>query len=575
MKFTKVWLAVVVFCLIPTAFAQMSAEKIDTATVSKIKDEGMNRSQVMEILSYLTDVHGPRLTWSPEYKQAAVWANGKLREWGLQNIHNDNFAPVGKGWTLKEFSAQVVEPKTFPIIAYPRAWSPAFGSKKADVVYLDVKTVADFEKYKGKLRGKFILMNEPVEITAHFSPEGSRVEDSLLVKMANAGPPVGGGRGGARRFAQFMNIQDPDSLRMILRQFAPNMTPAQVERMVYQRLVEPKKLEFVQQEKALAALAGARGDGGTIFVQQATVPQPQSIPFNQRINAYDQKAPEIISQIAVAAEHYNRMIRMIEKGQKLKIEMNFEVEWTKADSGFNVIAEIPGTDLKDEVVMLGAHFDSWHGGTGATDNGTGSAVCLEAVRIIKTLGLRPRRTIRIGLWGGEEQGLIGSREYVAEVFGKLEGDQTAQMFGMAEPGTLKTTPAYDNFSVYFNNDNGTGKVRGVHMQGNEATRPIFRAWLNQYGDPTAQTLTLQNTGGTDHLAFDAIGLPGFQYIQDPIEYDTRTHHSTMDVWDRAQVEDLKQAASIMAVFVYNAAQRDDKFPRKPRPTTPQRAVGSN
>jgi len=255
--------------------------------------------------------------------------------------------------------------------------------------------------------------------------------------------------------------------------------------------------------------------------------------------------------------------------------MNFEVEWTKADSGFNIIAEIPGTDLKDEIVMIGAHFDSWHSGTGATDNGTGSSVCMEAVRILKTLGLQPRRTIRIGLWGGEEQGLIGSREYVSEVFGKSDADRTAQMMGMGGGGSVKTTPEYDKFSVYFNNDNGTGKVRGVYLQGNEAVRTIFRAWLSQFGDPTAQTLTLQNTGGTDHLSFDAIGLPGFQFIQDPIEYETRTHHSNMDVWDRAQVDDLKQAATIMATFAYNAATRDEKFPRKPQPAIPQRATGGN
>ncbi len=391
-----------------TAWSQMGQEKVDADAVRKIKDEAMNRSQVMEILSYLTDVHGPRLTWSPYYKQAAVWASGKLKEWGLENIHNDNWAPVGKGWTLKEFSAQVIEPKTFPIYAYPKAWSPGFGSKSGEVVYLDVKSVSDFDKYKGKLRGKFVLMSEPPDIRAHFQPEGSRLVDSVLVKMANAEPPAGG-RGGRRpQFPRF-TMQNVDSVVAFLKQFVPTADSAMAARLIYQQQVEPKKLEFVQQERAIAALSVGRGDGGTIFVAQASVPQPPGdVPFMQRINAYDATAPEIIPQIAVASEHYNRLVRMIQKGQKIKLDINLEVEWAKPDSGFNIIAEIPGTDLKDEIVMIGAHFDSWHGGTGATDNGTGSSVCMEAMRILKATGLQPRRTIRIGLWGGEEQGLFGS-----------------------------------------------------------------------------------------------------------------------------------------------------------------------
>jgi Zn-dependent M28 family amino/carboxypeptidase len=254
---------------------------------------------------------------------------------------------------------------------------------------------------------------------------------------------------------------------------------------------------------------------------------------------------------------------MIQKGQKLEMEMELEVEFTPVDSAFNIIGEIPGTDLKDEVVMIGGHFDSWHAGTGATDNGTGSAVCMEAMRILESLGLKPRRTIRIGLWAGEEEGLLGSRAYVTSHFGEREGG-AAGMFG-GPSGNVKTKPEYEKFSVYFNNDNGTGKVRGVYMQGNEAARPIFRAWLEPFARTGASTLSLSNTGGTDHLSFDGIGLPGFQFIQDPIEYETRTHHSNMDVYDRAQEEDLKQAAAIMASFAYNSASRDEKFPRKPMP----------
>jgi len=283
--------------------------------------------------------------------------------------------------------------------------------------------------------------------------------------------------------------------------------------------------------------------------------------FSNRINSYDADAPQFIPQVTVAAEQYNRMLRTIQKGIHVKLEMRLDVEFTKVDSSFNIIAEIPGTDLKDEIVMIGGHFDTWHAGTGATDNGSGVSVCMEAIRILKTLGLQPRRTIRIGLWGGEEEGLLGSRAYVKQHYAERQGDLNYMMGG--GNGSLTTKPEFEKFDVYFNNDNGGGKVRGVHMQGNEAVRSIFRSWLTVYGDPSAQTLTIANTGGTDHLSFDGVGLPGFQYIQDMIDYGIRTHHTNMDVVERIVEDDLKQAATIMAVFAYNAAMRDSMFPRKP------------
>jgi Zn-dependent M28 family amino/carboxypeptidase len=265
-----------------------------------------------------------------------------------------------------------------------------------------------------------------------------------------------------------------------------------------------------------------------------------------------------------AAEHYDRIIRMIRDGQTVRLEMEVNVATTKPDSGFNIIGEIPGTDLKDEVVMIGGHFDTWHSGTGATDNNTGTATCMEAVRILQKIaakdGLKPRRTIRIGLWGGEEQGLFGSREYVGQMYARREGGGLA--FGGGGGGEITKTPKYDELSVYFNHDNGSGRVRGVYLQGNEAARPIFRAWLSAFGDPTAQTITIQNTGGTDHQSFDGVGLPGFQFIQDPLEYDARTHHYNMDTFERIQEPDMKQAATIMAFFAYQAATREAKFPRK-------------
>lgn len=574
-------LAIVVTAVAP---AQM-IEKFDTAAVNKIKDEGMNRSQVMELLSWLTDVHGPRLTNSPEYTQAAEWAAAKLKEWGLQNVYFDKWGPFGRGWTLKRFSANLTAPRAFPIIAYPKAWTQGLkGTVSGEVVYLDAKNEEELQKYKGQLKGKFVLVSDPRQLQAHFTPEGIRLADSVLLRMANADMPAGG-----QRRLQFPNMaqvmalpaaQRDSALRVLVRQFMPEADEAVVRRIIQNFAgpqMGPRKLEFAQNEGAVAVLDIGRGDGGTIFVQSASVVYPPNTPPDQRVNVYNEKAPKSVPQVTVAAEHYNRMVRMIQRGQKLKMEMQLEVEFTKPDSGFNIIAEIPGTDLKDEIVMIGAHFDSWHSGTGATDNATGTAVCMEAVRILQKLGLKPRRTIRIGLWGGEEQGLLGSRAYVAKTFAEVEGDGQAPRGG--GPGgrqgsELKTKPAYEKFSVYFNNDNGTGKVRGVYMQGNEAARPIFRAWLAPFVSMDAATLTLNNTSGTDHLSFDAVGLPGFQFIQDPVEYDTRTHHSNMDVWDRVQENDVKQASVIMAAFAYNAAMRDGKFPRKPAQERP-RPAGSN
>ncbi len=523
------------------AFSQSAVPTVDTTAVSAIKDEAMSHSQVMEILSYLTDVYGPRLTWSPEYKEAAQWASSKLKEWGLQNVHYESWAPLGKGWTLKKFSAQVIAPRAFPLIAYPKAWSPSIkGTVRGEVVHFNAGLESELEKFKGKLKNAIVLLDQSRPLRAHFQADANRMPDSALVKLANADISKG----------QMM----PDSSMI---QYDVNMLKWNA-----------KKVAFCQKEGAAVLVSNADGDDGTVFTQEAAsgyVPQGLGDLFSPTTSAYGEKAPPVVPQISVAAENYNRIMRMIAKGQHVQVEINLEAAITKPDSAFNIIAEIPGTDLKDEIVMIGGHFDSWHAGTGATDNGTGSSVCLEAVRILQKLGLKPRRTIRIGLWGGEEQGLDGSRAYVARHFAEQEGDFISVMMGRG--GAIKKKAEYDNLSVYFNNDNGGGKARGIYMQGNEATRPIFREWLSKFNDPTAQTLTLSNTSGTDHLSFDAVGLPGFQFIQDWIDYNTRTHHSNMDVWDRVQEGDLKQASAIMAVFAYNAAMQPEKFPRKPLPPT--------
>jgi hypothetical protein len=507
---------------------QTQAQEADTSAITRILDQGTGHSRVMEFLSALTD-RGPRLTASPGFKRAAEWAREELTRIGLENSRLEGWGPFGRGWELKRFSAHVLAGQPFPLIAYPKAWSPGTrGTVAGDVVYLDAKSDSALDTWRGKLRGRFVLMGEPRDLTAHFSPEATRSTDTELLELANAPMPEE-----RRKFRR-----EPSASRRD------------------RSLLEFRKNRMAIEEEALAILTPSRGDGGNVFVQGASVPQHPDTPATRRGSPWDAKAPDILPQVAVGAEHYNRMVRLLEQGQPVRMEMNLDVTFSKVDSGYNVLAELPGTDLKDEIVMLGAHLDSWHGGTGATDNGTGVAVCMEAMRIIRDAGLHPRRTIRIALWGGEEQGVNGSEEYVKRYLGEVTGPDTNRI--------TRHKPAAEKFSVYFNNDNGTGKVRGVYMQGNESVRPIFREWLKPFGDMGASTLTLSSTGGSDHMSFDAIGLPGFQFIQDDIEYFTRTWHSTMDVYDRAQVEDLKQSSMIMAAFVYNAAMRDERMPRKPR-----------
>ena len=537
--------------------------------IERIKDEGMNHSQVMQTLSYLTDVIGPRLTASPNMKRANEWTRDQLTKWGLQNAHLEAWGPFGRGWSLKRFSAQVIEPQDIPLIAYPKAWSPGTtGVLTADVVYCDAQNEADLAKFKGKLDGKIVLTAPMREVPARFDPLGRRMNEKDLLTLADAPEPrAGGGRG---------NFQGNPAFRAAA-QFGG------------------AKLRFFQAEGAAMLIDPSRGDGGTIFVQSASVPPPApdpnaTTPAARPIPPYDKSAPKITPQLVLAVEQYNRLVRMLQAGEPVKMAVDLSVAWQDTDPmGYNTIAEIPGTDLKDEIVMLGGHMDSWHSGTGATDNGAGVSVAMEAVRIIQALGLKPRRTIRIALWTGEEQGLLGSRAYVAEHFGSMQSPATSSAVatggggtglangngmgggaggnGAQEPASMPPVlvkkPEWEKLSSYFNLDNGTGRVRGVYLQGNEGVRSLFRQWLAPFRDMGAATLSISNTGGTDHLSFDAVGLPGFQFIQDEIEYDTRTHHSNQDVFDRIQADDMKQAATIMASFVYNAAMLDQKVPKKP------------
>jgi hypothetical protein len=514
--------------LIVSATAVM-AQPVDTTHVTQLKEEGFKRSQVMNILGMLTDIHGPRLTNSPGYRKAAEYAKATLEGWGLQNVHFDTWdEEFGRGWQLKKFSLSALAPVYFPVVAQPKAWSPGIkGPVQAEAIYLDIKTENDIEKYRGKVKGKFILFSLPAPVKPGFEADARRLDDKDLLELANSGPTESFT---GRRF----------------------QAPTEPQRLAW------LKWDLILKEGALAVFEASpsfRLEDGTVLVSAATVPYPPETSNDARVPSRSAKAPKILPQVVIAAEHYNRMVRQLQQGQTVKLELAFESEFTEATPGYNVIGEIPGTDLKDEVVMIGAHLDSWHSGTGTTDNAAGSAVMMEAMRLIKSLGIQPRRTIRIALWGGEEQGLLGSRSYVKRMY----GERLDRSFPY---DSIRLTPAAEKFSVYFNMDNGTGKYRGVYLQGNENARPVFRDWLRPFEKLGASTLTLRNTGGTDHLSFDALGLPGFQFIQDPIEYSTRTHHTSMDLYDKALEEDLQHNAVMTAAFAWFAANRDAKFPRK-------------
>ena len=512
-------LTILVVLLAVLPLAAQAPSSADLSAIHQIKEEGFGNSKVMEIMSYLSDVYGPRLTNSPNIKEAANWTTGKMKEWQLANVHLEPWGPFGRGWSNERFSAQVISPRPFPLIAYPKAWTPGTnGSVTADAILAPILKEEDMAKYRGQLKGRFVLTAAIPESPERLEPQAHRYTDAELADLATQ--PVPAAQNPEDRAAQFRA----------------------------QRELNLKIQKFLLEEGVAAWIEPSRSDDGTVFVQQGG-------------GRDKEKDPPTPPRVAVASGNYGRIYRMLDKKVPVTMQLDIQSKFYDDDlNSFNIIGEIPGTDKAkaDEVVMLGAHFDSWHGGTGATDNGAGSAVMLEAVRILKTTGLKMRRTVRIGLWTGEEQGLLGSRAYVKQHFADPE-------VGDAGKTVIKTLPEHAKLDAYYNVDNGTGKIRGVYLQGNEMVAPLFSAWMEPFHDLGMTTLTIRDTGGTDHLSFNAVGLPGFQFIQDPLDYDTRTHHSNMDVYERIQEPDMKQMAVIVASFVYMTANRDELIARKPLP----------
>lgn len=529
------------------SFALQAQEKVDLAVIQRIKTEAFQNSKVMDHLFWISDVYGPRLTGSPGFTAAANWTVQRLKEYGIEDAATHPWGKFGRSWRLTKFSVSIQEPEYAPLIGFPLAWS---GDTKGPIVAEPVlaplklsdsldgkKTDEDLEKYfkeqTGKLRGKIVLLAKPKDVTLAMTARASRYSDADLAKEAEAPTPQA--------------LPSFDIEKMILpekredRRTLFDLLPLDAESKVWEygdRLTD-RVNEFLAREGAVAVIVPSyNADAGTVFGEAAGT------------FAGDHPIPE--PRIALTIEHYNRIARLLDR--KIPVKLELEVRTTAEGAtgeGLNIIANIPGQTKPDEVVMIGAHFDSWIGGTGATDNGTGSVVMIEVMRILKALRLKLDRTVRLGLWSGEEQGIYGSRAYVKESFG--------------DPETMQLKPAHAKLSGYFNHDNGTGKIRGVYLQGNDAMRPVFEAWLAPFRDLDATTITIRNTGGTDHQSFDQVGLPGFQFIQDEVEYERMTHHSNMDLYDHVVPADLMQASAVIASIVYHAANRPELLPRKELP----------
>ena len=545
-------LAIVSLC------AQERGDRPDLSVVGHIKTEAFDSSQVMETLGYLTDVYGPRLTASPEFREAADWAVKRLQSYGIENVRLEKWGPFGRSWSLKQASLEMLEPRYSALDAAALAWSDnTKGAVTGEALLTPFgngrqqqdpkKMEADFNQYvaawKGKLKGKVILLTAAREIRPETQPLFSRYTDKELSELGVAPTPVA-------KLSDLKDLKFPDD-------------PAEERRFV-QSLPAWLRDQFAEQRRQITAKrAKFWRDEGVLAVLNTSETSRDGLVFAQAAGPYDAKDSLAPATFVVSHEQYNRMLRLMEKKIPVKLRVNLQAECSSKDEdSYNVTGEIPGGAKKDELIMIGAHLDSWHSGTGATDNAAGSAVMIEAMRILKALNLKLDRTVRIALWSGEEQGLLGSKAYVKEHFG--------------DPETMNLNQAHAKLSGYFNVDNGSGKIRGVYLQDNDAMRPIFEQWLSPFRDQGVSTITIRNTGGTDHLSFDAVGLPGFQFIQDPLEYDTVTHHSDMDTLDHVQAADLMQAAAVVASVVYDAANRAEMLPRKalPKPHPKTSATGS-
>lgn len=537
--------------LVGAAPPAQAGEDVDLIAVHRIKNEAFRHSQVMDHLFYLTDVHGPRLAGSPAYRKAAGWTVTTIKGWGIPDARLEGWGEFGRSWTLDRFAAHMMAPAYMPIAGSPLAWSagtsgpvtaettiaPLFTDEnrgdRYDLEKLAVLLDAWMTAQRGKLRGRIVLIDPVRELPPPTAAASARYTPESLDAIARAPEPV------PLDPLEWPIVRMPKDDRKQHQMFTPAPIEMTSDFWIRQTRQFDRLNAFLRDEGVVAVLtADRRGDGGLVFAEEA--------------GSWERGAPIPPPVLSIQPEQYARIHRLTDRGMSVKIEIEVRARIDESDpEGYNVVAEIPGGRKREEVVMLGAHLDSWHAGTGAADNAAGCAVVMEALRILKVLGLPLDRSVRLALWGSEEQGLFGSRRYVAKHF--------------ADPITMKTKPEHSRLAGYFNIDNGSGKIRGVYLQGNDMVRPIFAAWLEPFHDLGATTLSIDWTGGTDHQSFDSVGLPGFQFIQDPLDYSSRTHHSNLDVYDHAQPSDLMQASAILASFVYHAANRPEMLPRKPLP----------
>ncbi|MET0279888.1 MAG: M20/M25/M40 family metallo-hydrolase [Steroidobacteraceae bacterium] len=509
-----------------------SIEPVDWDVVSRIRAESFNRSQVSELLKELTETVGPRLTASPSAVKANEWARGKLGSWGLANVHDEVWDPAfGRGWAFRSATLEWLSPRALPLHALPRAWTPGTsGPVEGEVELLVIKTFEDLQKRKGQLRGKILLLDEARKYERPTTPDFVRHSEASLGELQTF--PIAEDPSPEERSKRREDARKRDELT---------------------KLVNP----FLVEEGVVATLHISAWDNGILRVTGG----------GSRKAGESSGVPDLV----VAAEHYNQLVRAVQRKDAVRLRVNVDGGFTSEQDlpAANTFGEIPGSGPKsEEVVIIGAHMDSWHTGTGASDNGAGTVVMMEALRILKKIGVKPRRTIRVALWTGEEQGLLGSTGYVDSHFAAwpepTDPKEKALPRAVRElKGPLQRKAAYDKLAAYFNFDNGSGRIRGVYAQENAAVVPIFEAWLKPFEDLDARIVTLRNTSSTDHISFDRVGLPGFQFVQDPADYRTHVHHTSLDTWDHILPEDLKQAAAVIASFAYHAAMREQRLPRKP------------
>ena len=534
----------------PYSEVQPAVENLDLDMYQRIRDEGLNHSHVMEFASALMDGIGPRLTGSPNLKKANEWTRDTLTKIGLENARLEDWGEFGIGWQQLNTWARMASPDTAVLIVQATPWSPPTnGPVTAEVTFVKIDSDKDFDQYRGKLAGKIVLFGSMREVPPVEKALFERYTEQELEELAQF--PVSAGAAG----------------------ISPEMQARIRERMQRLQMID-RIAKFFADEKVAAVIEPSRdggrggGSGGTLFDDNGAT-------LGRTPYLADKKVQ--IPVVVAAIESYGRLYRLVQAHVPATVELNVETKFTgDHEHGFNTVAEIPGTDpkLKEQIVMVGGHLDSWIAGTGATDNGAGTVVAVEAVRILKSLGVKPRRTIRIALWTGEEQGLFGSKGYCTQHFGSAKTSTAPDQLALPEfmrraTGPLEVKPEQKFISGYFNVDNGSGKIRGVYTQGNSRMDSIFAQWIAPLKDLGVTTITNRNTGGTDHLSFDAVGIPGVQFLQDDLDYETRTHHSNDDTYERLQAADLKQIATVEAIFLYNAAQRDQMLPRKPLPNPEQ------